>query len=399
MALWGASGIGILMGYRPPQRHTRYDQLSFRQKILSIDFAGGLLLLGGLVLILVGIGLGGSDYGWKSVRVYVTIPLGFALLFAFAMYEWKFTKTGLLHHDLFRGGRDEGGTFAVAIGLLFAEGMLLFAFILFYALMSVQIPSLHEMVAFCSSSTRTTAVFESDPFKAVARQMPFWVATGIATFLWAVVSIRLRRIREPLAVAFAIFAAALGAMASVQPGSSTAFIVYSGLAGIGFSGLIVLIITAVQLSVPHSYINTATSILVAARAIAASVASAVYVAIFSSRYKARLPAYVGKAAAMAGLPKSAIPIFVGDLAAGNVAALHSVPGVSPVIIAAGVAALKQAFLDSARVIFIIGAAIAGLSVVLTLLMGSQRDKMDYVVEAPVEQLHAKETYGEKQLEA
>ena len=235
----------------------------------------------------------------------------------------------------------------------------------------------------------TSSIYEPDPFKAVARQMPFWLTTLFFTGVWAWVSIRLRRIREPLIVAFAIFAAALAAMASIQPGSSTAFIVYAGVAGIGFSGLIVLILTATHLAVPHALITTATAITVASRSISASVAAAVYIAVFSSRLKHRLPEYVGQAAVAAGLPPSSIPAFVQAIAATNIAGLGNVPDVTPAIIAAGIAAFKRAFLDSARVVYIIAASLGGLSVALCLIMGNQRSRMDYVVDAPVERLEAK----------
>jgi hypothetical protein len=220
--------------------------------------------------------------------------------------------------------------------------------------------------------------------------MPYWVTTMLTTMLWAVISIKTKRVREPLALAFVIFGCALAAMATVQPDSGTAFLVEAGLAGLGFSGLIVLIFTVIQFSVPHSHIMTATAIGITSRAIAASVASALYVSILRSRLSGRAPTYIGPAVVRAGLPASSLPAFIPALAAGQLAALPSIPGVTPAVIAAGVAALQQAFVDSARVIFIIGAALAGFAAALCFIMGDQRAEMDYVVEAPVEELHAKD---------
>ena len=135
MAMWGASALGVLVAYRPPPRHTRLDHLTFRQKLRYVDFIGAFLLLSGLILMLVGINLGGGEYGWKNVRVYVCLPLGFAITIAFGVYEWRFTKVGILNHDLFQGGKDAGRTFAVSVALIFMEGLMLFSFVLFYALM------------------------------------------------------------------------------------------------------------------------------------------------------------------------------------------------------------------------------------------------------------------------
>ena len=197
-------------------------------------------------------------------------------------------------------------------------------------------------------------------------------------------------------MAFGIFAAALGAMASIQPSSGTAYIVYAGLAGLGFSGLIVLIVTATHLAVPHALINTATAITVASRSVSASVAAALYVAVFSSRLKERLPSYVARAAIAASLPPSSVPAFVEAIAGENIAGLRDIPGMTPAIIAAGLAAFKQAFIDSARIVYIIAAPMGVLAIVLCMFMGSQRSKMDYIVDAPVERLKPKNTTVETQ---
>lgn len=135
MALWGMTAIGLFVGYRPPKRHTRYDHLSFWQKLGRVDLPGFFLLTAGLAIFLTGLNLGGGLYTWSSAPVLATLIVGIITLVAFGVYEWKFTKTGILHHDLFHGGRtgeSAGYTFAICIGLIFIEGILLFAFVIFY---------------------------------------------------------------------------------------------------------------------------------------------------------------------------------------------------------------------------------------------------------------------------
>lgn len=132
MALWGATAIGIFVGYRPPKRHTRLDHLSFLQKLGRLDLPGCGLLTTGLTLFLTGLNLGGGIFTWTSAPVLATLIIGIVILIAFGVYEWKFTMTGILHHDLFRGGKDGGRTFAICVGLIFIEGILLFAYVIFY---------------------------------------------------------------------------------------------------------------------------------------------------------------------------------------------------------------------------------------------------------------------------
>jgi len=135
MALWGLTALGIFFGYRPPKRHTRLDHLSFMQKLRHLDLPGFGLLTTGLTLFLTGLNLGGGLYAWTNVRVMTTLIVGLVILVGFGLYEWKGTKTGILHHELFRGGRAAGRTFAICVFLIFIEGILLFAYIIFYPVM------------------------------------------------------------------------------------------------------------------------------------------------------------------------------------------------------------------------------------------------------------------------
>lgn len=132
MALWGAIAILIFFCYKPPKRHTRLDHLSIWQKLGHLDITGSILFTIGLTLFTVGMSLGGGLFTWTNARTLATLIAGVAGLIAFGVYEWKGTKTGILHHDLFRGGPGQGWTFVFCVLLMFVEGIILFAFIIFY---------------------------------------------------------------------------------------------------------------------------------------------------------------------------------------------------------------------------------------------------------------------------
>ena len=135
MALWGVTTLLIVIGYQPPKRHTQLDHLSFWQKLGRLDLIGTGLLTTGLTLFLVALNLGGEIFAWTAAQVLATLIVGLVVLVAFGIYEWKGTNTGILHHDLFRGGRERGTTFTICVSLIFIEGILLFAYILFYPVM------------------------------------------------------------------------------------------------------------------------------------------------------------------------------------------------------------------------------------------------------------------------
>lgn len=143
MALWGITALGIFVGYRPPKRHTRLDHLSFMQKIGRLDLPGFALLTAGLTLFLTGLNLGGGIFAWKTVQTLSTLIVGIVLLIVFGIYEWRFTKTGIMHHDLFFGGKDAGRTFSICVGLIFIEGILLFSYVIFYPVLYVQCTSVY----------------------------------------------------------------------------------------------------------------------------------------------------------------------------------------------------------------------------------------------------------------
>lgn len=132
MAIWGLTAFGIFFAYRPPKRHTRLDHLSFMQRIKRPDLLGCSLLTAGLTLLLTGIDLGGGLFTWKSAPVLAILIIGIILLVLYGVYEWRFTKTGISDHGLCQGGKNRGRTFAICIALMLIEGVMTFAFILFY---------------------------------------------------------------------------------------------------------------------------------------------------------------------------------------------------------------------------------------------------------------------------
>ena len=228
-----------------------------------------------------------------------------------------------------------------------------------------------------------------DPFLEVARGQPFWITAGLSTVVYGYVSSRLRTIRSPLFVGFLLFTAGLVGFATIQPGQSTNAVIFSGLAGLGFGGPLVLIIAGVQLSTPYEFIATATAITTSSRAVATAVFTAIYAAALTTRLEKFIPEYVAAAAVRAGLPLSSLRSFVEALAGNNAAALKTIPGVTPAIIGAGVVALKQALADSIRVVFIIAAPFGVVACIACCFIADLGPGMNYHVDAPIEILHAK----------
>ncbi|CAM1503636.1 Fc.00g012270.m01.CDS01 [Cosmosporella sp. VM-42] len=375
MALWGATAVCITVGYRPPKRHTLYDNLSLVQKLMALDLVGVGLFASGLTLFLVGLNLGGGLFAWTNAKVLATLIVGIVTLIAFILYEWKGTRTGMAHHDLFRHGRNNGRQYAIFLALIFIEGIMLFAFIIFY-------PAL------------TTSLFEQDTFLLAARAQPFWVGGGISAVIWGYWSVRARSIRVPLFTGFLIFTAGLVGFTTINPEDSTRACIFAALSGIGFGAPLILAIAGIHLAVPHALIATATSLAITSRAVSSSVFTAIYSATLTDRLEPKIISYVSKAALKAGLPATSLEAFVGALVESNKEALSMVQGVTPEIVAVSIAALKQAFADSIRIIFIIAVPFGVVACLLCCLLADQSSEMNYRVEAPIEDLHARHHRGE-----
>jgi hypothetical protein len=208
-------------------------------------------------------------------------------------------------------------------------------------------------------------------------------------------STKLKTIRAPLFVGFLIMTGGLIGLATAQPGQSTSAIAFSGLVGLGFGAPLALIIAGVQLSTPYHLIATATALTTSTRAVAAAMFTAIYSAVVNNRIAKYVPSYVAEAAIRAGLPKTSVHAFVSALVSNNATAIPHIPGVTPLIIGSGVNALKHAFADGIRAVFMIAAPFGAVACIACFFLGDMKNVMNYHVDAPMEDLHAKHHHGKK----
>ncbi|KEF52257.1 uncharacterized protein A1O9_11497 [Exophiala aquamarina CBS 119918] len=368
-AIWGATVAALFFGYNPPQRHL-LTEMTLRQKLGKLDLLGNGLLTSGLTLFIVGLNLGGALYSWKDVNTLVPLIIGGLLLIAFGVYEWRGTSTGVMHHDLFRGDKTQGRTFAICVALLFLEGIVVFSFVIFFPVMTV-------------------VLFEPDPFLQVCRALPYWICAFISCILFSIWSSKARSIRVPLFVGFVIFTAGIGSLASIQPDDGLQSLGLVALAGVGFGGPLVLVVAGVQLSAPHKLLATATAITTSARAVSIAIFTPIFSAALNQGLTTQIPKQVGEAAVKAGLPSSSLPAFITALSSGDTSGLGKISGVTSSIIAVGAAALKQAYADSLRVIYYIALPFGILACILCLFVGDLHKTMNFRVDAPVEKLQTK----------
>lgn len=86
-------------------------------------------------------------------------------------------------------------------------------------------------------------------------------------------------------------------------------------------------------------------------------------AIFNTKISKLLPAKVSHAALSNGLPSASLGRFIGDLTSQNTDDMMKIPGITPKIIQASVAALQDAYLDSFHAVWYAASAFAAVGLI------------------------------------
>lgn len=215
------------------------------------------------------------------------------------------------------------------------------------------------------------------------------MASGASTVIYGYWSQRRKTISEPLFCGFLLFTAGTVGLATLTPSDSVRAEVFAALAGLGMGAPLVVAMTGVQLATPHKLIATASAITATARAVAATLFTAIDSAVLNQRLNEYIPTYIAGAAIKAGLPPTSLQAFIPALLSQSQELLSQVPGASNEVVGAAVAALKRAYADGIRVVFIIAAPFGVLACIASLFLGDLSSKMTHVVEAPVEELHGR----------
>jgi len=81
-------GIGLLLTYFP-RAHVRAEGFTARAILKRIDYLGAFLSIVGLTLFLVALQAGGYTHSWKSAYVLCTLLIGFAMIVAWIVWEYR----------------------------------------------------------------------------------------------------------------------------------------------------------------------------------------------------------------------------------------------------------------------------------------------------------------------
>lgn len=347
---YAITALIILFLYRPPVRELQV-QYTTREKLARLDWIGYFLLITGLVSFCYGLTASISIYPWKSAHILAPFIIGVAILVAFFLYEWKFTRIGMLHHDLFSRGRN----FVVAELCILIEGMVFFATNNYFGF-------------------EVAVLYDANQLKAGVYYSVAWYCLIVSTVVTGIYCSRTKTVRLPTMLAFGSFALFNALMASLNLSTRKNAPGYVVFMGLGLGTVLNALVVVAQLSTPRELISITTGLMVATRSFGGSIALAICNAIFSSTLTSEIPAKAAAATIPLGLKPADLGELIGALTTNNTSALATIPGISPNIIAAAGTAIKESYVLAFRYIWVTSAAFSALALIgrFTFLSSSSR---------------------------
>ncbi|KAF3037135.1 hypothetical protein E8E12_008141 [Didymella heteroderae] len=286
------------------------------KQLQTLDWIGITLFTSGMTIFLIGMNWGGGTYPWRSGHVLGALFAGFGTLVGFCVYEaYAGHQDPLIPMRLFRSIRYNANVVCASLGG-----------VVYYA-NSIVWPSM------------IGSLFTSD----VSKTGWLSCAVGGGLLLGQILGgagVRcLPRMKFQMIVAGVVattFTAAVAASDASTETRTTAFILI-GTIGAGYVENLTLSSTA-YLWDPAD-MGLVTGVLGAIRTAVSAIATSMYSSILATEASKYLPQKVTPSAVIAGLPSSSLPALLEGVRTGN---LTSVPGMSPEILTAVNAAVKDA---------------------------------------------------------
>ncbi|PGH29526.1 hypothetical protein GX50_07721 [[Emmonsia] crescens] len=356
--LWGFLGLLITIGfYHPPPRVNSKD-LNKSDIIWRIDFVGGLLSIGGMIVFLAGLQWGGYQYPWESARVLGCLIVGFVTLVVFVLWEIYGAKYPILPKRL----KQEPRTLVLTLVITFISGTNFFSILMFWP-------------------TQAFNVYGHDPIQVGIRGIPvaFSILAGACIVLW-LLSVFRGHNRELLVISSGLMTIGCGAMAYADVDNLNKLWGILIIAGLGIGGIVVPASIITTIICPDDLIATIAALTLSIRVIGGGVGYTIYYNIFAHKFKEHATKYIGGAMALklgitnTTLIKTAILYTSESL----LEELHHIPGIGHNETAYGIVvrAGQVAFAESYKWVYYVSIAFGIVCTLAACFLGNIGDYMD-----------------------
>lgn len=122
----------------------------------------------------------------------------------------------------------------------------------------------------------------------------------------------------------------------------------------------------VQLNVPHQFLGVAMGLVVTARNVGGSISTTIYTSVLQTDLKEHLGRDIASALVRAGLPVADVEAVTAALATGN-STSPALALASPVVLEAGIYALKLSYVHAFKLVYLVSIAFGGLAMCFALV--------------------------------
>ncbi|KAF7197032.1 Trichothecene efflux pump TRI12 [Pseudocercospora fuligena] len=339
----------VIFCYKPPTFHTKHraDGKSRWQLVKEMDFVGFLLFASGAVLFLIGVNYGGRQYAWSSAPVISTIVVGAGLLIALGFWEaYAKLKYPMLPSVLFKNVRG----FTMVLVICFVGGML-------YYSMNVLWPRQSGLLFVPSDQPIIAGVY--------ANMVSF--GTIMAGLIVIFFCHKVGHERWQQVGFMAVQTALIGSLSTIGVNDRAQAIVTIIILAMSITPpqLLAFVMIAAGLD-DQVDIGVANGLASTFRLMGGAVATAIYSAILSNRFAQQLPVEVGTVVQEYQLPSRIVPQLLQAGTTNSAAgwkALSEVAGVSAAVLADLQMAVKMAYVQAFRLVYLVAIAFGILAVI------------------------------------
>ncbi|PGH14634.1 hypothetical protein AJ79_02969 [Helicocarpus griseus UAMH5409] len=356
--VWGFLGLLITVGfYHPPPRVNSMD-LSTKDIIERIDFLGGFLSIGGMIVFLAGLQWGGYQYDWDSPHVLGGLIVGFVTLVAFVLWEIYGAKYPIFPRRL----KQEPRTLVLTLVITFISGANFFSVLMFWP-------------------TQAFNVYGHDPVQIGIRGIPigFGILVGACVVLW-LLSVFKGHNRELMIVSSIFMTAGCGAMAYADADNLNKLWGILVIAALGIGGIVVPASIITTIICPDDLIATVAALTLSIRVIGGGVGYTIYYNVFSHKFVENGTKFIGGVMSMQlGITnKTYIESAIFYTSEALLEELHHIPGIGNnetaynMVVRAG----QLAFAESYKWVYYVSIAFGVICTISACFLGNIGNYMD-----------------------
>ncbi|KAK2794657.1 hypothetical protein FQN51_000755 [Onygenales sp. PD_10] len=334
--------ITIYFWYFPPSA-PQVGNMTKMQRLAKLDWVGVFLMAVGIVLLLMGLAFGGTQFPWGAGGTIAPITIGAISLVCLGIWEWKFAKQPFFAHELFIG---KARTFPLMLVVTFVAGMSLFTAMAFW-------------------TQQCHGMYTDDPIRIGISSLPGGLGGTVGGFFGAFLVGRAKffKVHHLLICANTIKLIADAAFTTLTPETFPLALGMGFLAMFGMGMSLTALIVGVQLTCEDKDIGLATLVLGSVRAIGGSVAITIYTSILQNIIEKDAGPRVGKAVLPLGVPMESLPKFITFLVGNREDLAAQVEGVSAKALEVGSETIKWSWAEGFKNMYYVACAFTALGII------------------------------------